>query len=79
METSLQNPTQPPENANVLDRNIGALINRRREQERQKSFEHKLSDVIARFAGSLPFVYVHAGVVNLRATVIGLSIVLLAP
>ncbi|MFT3781796.1 MAG: DUF1003 domain-containing protein [Nibricoccus sp.] len=60
-------PSPPPqtENATILDRNISALIERRREQERQKTFQEKMSDAVTRFAGSLPFVYVHAGIVIL--------------
>jgi uncharacterized membrane protein len=46
--------------SSTLAQNIDALIERRRAEERQKSVQQRVSDAITGFAGSLPFVYVHA-------------------
>jgi len=51
---------EPPPLAGVLERNIQALIERRREGERARSFSERASDAISRFAGSIPFVVIHA-------------------
>jgi uncharacterized membrane protein len=47
----------------VLDRNIDALVARRRAQEREKGLQDRLAERIGRFAGSMPFVWIHAAVV----------------
>ena len=44
----------------VLARNIGTLLEKRREEERKASIEQKVADYITRFTGSMPFVYLHA-------------------
>jgi uncharacterized membrane protein len=49
----------------VLTRNIDALIESRREEERRKSTQDRISDSITRFTGSLRFVYIHAAVFGL--------------
>src|SRR4051812_43416891 len=70
---SLQMPNRPMDNATcaqypskgltpMLDRNIESLRQRRRREERAASWQERLADAITRFCGSLPFVYVHAGV-----------------
>lgn len=43
----------------VLERNIEALIARRREEEAQKTLQDRLADMITRFTGSMLFVYLH--------------------
>ncbi len=45
--------------APVLERNIDALIARRRVEESQKTFQDRLADTITRFTGSMLFVYLH--------------------
>jgi uncharacterized membrane protein len=45
--------------APVLDRNIGALVERRRREEREKPAQHRFADRITQFTGSLRFVYIH--------------------
>ena len=45
--------------AKVIERNIGALIERHKQEEKQKTFEEKLADSIAQFTGSMVFVYIH--------------------
>jgi uncharacterized membrane protein len=49
--------------ARVLDRNIEALIARRQAEERAKGLQDRMAERIGRFAGSMPFVWIHAAVV----------------
>ncbi|HYH44209.1 MAG TPA: DUF1003 domain-containing protein, partial [Thermoanaerobaculia bacterium] len=51
--------------AEVVDRNIGALIERRRHEERTKSFQDRLADGITRFTGSMKFVFLHLAIFGL--------------
>lgn len=44
----------------VLARNIQGLLEMRREEERQRSSQDRISDAITRFTGSLRFVYTDA-------------------
>jgi uncharacterized membrane protein len=44
----------------VLARNIDGLVAARREEQRRKSLQERVSDTITRFTGSLRFVYIHA-------------------
>jgi uncharacterized membrane protein len=43
----------------VLERNIDALIARRRAEEAQKSVQDRVADTITGFTGSMTFVYLH--------------------
>ncbi len=56
-------PTVPPPSpgnlATVLNRNIEALQDRRRTEERKASTQEKIAEVITRFTGSMAFVYIH--------------------
>lgn len=45
--------------APVLERNIEALIARRRAEEAEKTLQDRVADVITRFTGSMLFVYIH--------------------
>ena len=47
------------EMARIVDRNIHALLERRRESDRRRSAQDKIADAVTRFTGSLPFVYLH--------------------
>lgn len=49
----------------VVERNISALLDRRREEERAKSLQDRLANRITRFAGSMTFVYLHAVIFGL--------------
>lgn len=55
----------------TLARNIETLLETRRREERRASIQQKVADAITRFAGSMPFVYIHTvffglwGIVNL--------------
>jgi uncharacterized membrane protein len=44
----------------VMERNIRALIERRRIQEQRVSRQVRIADAITRFTGSMAFVYIHA-------------------
>jgi uncharacterized membrane protein len=45
--------------AQVVERNIDALVTRQKQQEKDQSFEERLADHITRFTGSMTFVYLH--------------------
>jgi uncharacterized membrane protein len=49
-----------PELADVVHRNIRALLEARKRFEERKGRQERIADAITRFTGSLPFVYVHA-------------------
>ncbi|QRR00290.1 DUF1003 domain-containing protein [Dyadobacter sandarakinus] len=44
---------------NVVVRNINALLDRSKKQEKRKSREEKIADTITGFTGSMAFVYIH--------------------
>jgi uncharacterized membrane protein len=48
-----------PKMAKIVERNISALFNRRKEEEERKTREEKTADKVTRFAGSMFFVYLH--------------------
>ena len=52
-------PPQPPGLSPVLERNIRALQERRRREEREASAEERVAEAITRFTGSMRFVYLH--------------------
>jgi uncharacterized membrane protein len=43
----------------VVDRNIRSLVERERQHQRRRKLEDRIADAITRFAGSMPFVYLH--------------------
>lgn len=45
--------------AQVVERNIRALLERRHQEEQRKSLQERLADRITRFTGSMTFVYLH--------------------
>lgn len=49
--------------AGVLERNIAALLARRRAEERARSRSERLADAVTRFAGRMAFVWLHLAVV----------------
>ncbi|WP_314957629.1 DUF1003 domain-containing protein [Bradyrhizobium cosmicum] len=60
MRDDLTYRTPPPEGMSpVLERNIQALVERRRRQQEQATAEQRLADAITAFAGSMTFVYLH--------------------
>jgi uncharacterized membrane protein len=50
---------------NVLEKNIEALVRRRREEDIRREFSEKIADRITAFAGSMACVYVHLVVFGL--------------
>src|SRR5436305_7229130 len=53
----------PPEGMSpVLERNIQALVERRRREETAATAQEKLADAITAFTGSMAFVYLHLAV-----------------
>jgi uncharacterized membrane protein len=49
----------PAELTGVVERNIRALLERRRADDHRRGWEDRLADGIARFTGSMRFVYLH--------------------
>jgi uncharacterized membrane protein len=45
--------------AGVVDRNIRALLQHRRDQEVARSTQERIADAVTRFTGSMRFVYIH--------------------
>ncbi|KAA9345700.1 DUF1003 domain-containing protein [Adhaeribacter soli] len=43
----------------IVERNIKALLERRRQEKKAKSVENRIADAITRFTGSMAFVYIH--------------------
>lgn len=52
-------PPQPPGLSPVLARNIRSLTQRRQRERREAPAQARAADAITRFAGSMPFVYIH--------------------
>lgn len=46
----------------VVERNIRALLERRKQEDQQKSGQDRVADVITGFAGSMRFVYLHLAI-----------------
>lgn len=69
---------QIPEMAEVVERNVNALLNRRQQDKRNLSFREKLINWITAFAGSMASVYFHVilfgGWVLWNTGVLGLKI-----
>lgn len=65
VESTRPTPTVQPADglASALTRNIEALAERRRQEERQATADQRIARAITRFAGSMWFVGVHAAVV----------------
>lgn len=45
--------------SSVIDRNINALLDRRRQAEERRTLQDRLADRVTRFTGSMFFVYLH--------------------
>ena len=58
--TTARPPIGEPSNFNdVVERNIRALLLRRRADDAQKTAEERIADAVTRFTGSMRFVYIH--------------------
>ena len=51
--------------ARVVERNIKALLERRRDDDRRRGAQDRATDAITRFAGSMRFVYLHLALFGL--------------
>lgn len=67
MTSSQSHPESPdhaqpenPELAGVVHQNIASLNEMRRAEERKKSLQERIADLLTRFSGSMLFVYMHA-------------------
>jgi uncharacterized membrane protein len=60
---------ESPRLAAIVERNIHALIDRRRHEDLAKGREERIADRVTRFTGSMTFVYVHLVVVALWVAV----------
>ena len=57
---SVRPPIGESTNVNdVVERNIRALLLRRRADDAEKSFDERVADLVTRFTGSMTFVYIH--------------------
>jgi uncharacterized membrane protein len=45
--------------AKVVERNITALLDRRKAEDRNRTFEEAVADKVTQFTGSMTFVYIH--------------------
>jgi len=52
-------PAGPGEMAGILHRNIAALADMRKAQERQRALSDRVADAVTRFTGSMTFVAIH--------------------
>jgi uncharacterized membrane protein len=55
--------------AQIVERNIHALIDRRRAADEAKGREERIADRVTRFTGSMTFVYLHLAIVALWVAV----------
>ena len=55
----------PPHMAEVVERNITALLERRQQEQRRRGRDERIAEAISRFTGSMPFVYLHLVLVGL--------------
>jgi len=54
-----QAPSEKPEMVDVIDRNITAMVELRREEEQGKNTQDRAADILTAFSGNMIFVYVH--------------------
>lgn len=58
-DDSTQSSQQHTELAGVVGKNISDIVEMRAEEERRKSLQERVADVLTLFSGSMVFVYVH--------------------
>lgn len=51
-----------PQMARIVERNISALLQRRKDEDNRKTREEKIADSVTRFTGSMFFVYLHLAI-----------------
>jgi uncharacterized membrane protein len=52
-------PDESGSMTSVVERNIRALLERKKQEDEQRTAENKVADAITRFVGSMTFVYIH--------------------
>ncbi|MGV3589519.1 MAG: DUF1003 domain-containing protein [Adhaeribacter sp.] len=62
----MQDKTQPsqsssasPRMAQIVERNIQALLDRQQQEAKNRKIETRIADTVTRFTGSMAFVYIH--------------------
>jgi uncharacterized membrane protein len=65
MENNDVKGTGPMGMAQIVERNIQALLMRRKQEDATRTTEEKLADNVTRFAGSMLFVYIHLALFGL--------------
>lgn len=67
MTTRHRRLTAPPPGSlgSVVERNIAAILERRQRDDIRRGSQERAADAISRFAGSMPFVYIHLVVFGL--------------
>ena len=48
-----------PQTANVVERNVNALLHRKKEEDRKRTFQERMVDSVTAFAGSMLSLYAH--------------------
>lgn len=59
MQNADEQSSKQPHMAEIVERNIASLLEQRKLEERNKSAQDKIADMITHFAGSMAFVYIH--------------------
>jgi len=54
-----RNTEQQPGMARIVERNIKVLLERRKQENRERTTEEKIADTVTAFTGSMRFVYIH--------------------
>ncbi len=49
-----------PQMAKIVERNVNALLHRKREENRKRTFQERMVDAVTKFAASMLFIYTHA-------------------
>jgi uncharacterized membrane protein len=48
-----------PQTAKVVERNVNALLHRKKEEDRKRNFQERMVDAVTAFAGSMLSLYIH--------------------
>jgi uncharacterized membrane protein len=60
-----QDDGQEPQSTRLVERNISALLERRRAEERELGWQARMAEHITRFTGSMAFVWLHVMILGL--------------
>jgi len=61
MQDKTQSPksSSSPRMAQIVERNIQALLDRQQQDDKNRKLETRIADTVTRFTGSMAFVYIH--------------------